>query len=287
MRRDQSSGGDMSDRHLTDREVELILAGSRTGSDDLASLERLVAGLSRTTPPHDAEHMATVLAATARSTRRTRGLRRMATIAASAALLVAMSGVAMAADRAAPGDALYGIDRTLEAIGIGDGGVDERLDEFDVLLERGNEEKAFEFLEEVIADSPEAEASEAEQHLEAAADSKPTARDNNGRNEQALESSPGQVTSTERSSDSQKPSDAEESGSEPGGNAIGQDDGAEPPGQEKTNENRVEPDTAGSKDDNPSEQNDNKSEEDNENNGQPDHSNPQNDNDPPGQNKSD
>lgn len=286
MRRDQSSGGDMSDTHLTDREVELILAGSRTGSDDLGNLERFVAGLSRTTPPHDAEHMATVLAATARSTRRTRGLRRMATIAASAALLVAMSGVAMAADKAAPGDALYGIDRTLETIGIGDGGVDERLDEFDVLLERGNEEEAFEFLDEVIADSPEAEASEASQHLEAAVNSKPTAKENNGRNDQALGSSPGQATSTVRSSDTHKPSDAEEAGSESNGNAIGQDDGAEPPGQEKTNENQAEPDTAGPKDDSPSGQID-KSEKDKEDNGQPDHANPQNDNEPPGQNKDD
>lgn len=268
MRRDQSSGGDMSDTHLTDREVELILAGTRTGSDELANLERFVAGLSRTTPPRDAEHMPTVLAATARSTRRTRGLRRMATIAASAALLVAMSGVAMAADSAAPGDVLYGIDRTLEAIGIGDGGVGERLDEFDVLLERGNEEEAFEFLDEVIADSPEAEASEASQHLEAAVNSKPTAKENNGGNEQALESSPGQATSTERRSDNQTSTDAEPA-TGPGGRAVGQDDHAQPPGEKKSDEVRTETDKAGPKDDI----------------SQPDHSSPQNDNDPPGQKK--
>jgi hypothetical protein len=38
-----------------------------------------------------------------------------------------MSGVAVAANRAAPGDALYGIDRALEKIGIGAGGAQERL----------------------------------------------------------------------------------------------------------------------------------------------------------------
>lgn len=193
----------------------------------------------------------------------------------------------MAADGAAPGDALYGIDRTLEAIGIGDGGLDKRLDEFSVLLERGDEEEAFEFLDEVIADSPEAEAAEAERHLEAAINSKPTTKENHGRSDQALESSPGQAISTKRSSDNQKPSDAEESGSEPNGNAIGQDDESEPPGQEKTNENRAEPDTAGPKDENSPEPSEGKSNENKDDNGQPDHANPQNDNDPPGQNKDD
>lgn len=287
MRRDRNSGGDMSDTQLTDREMELILTGSRTGSDDLASLERFVAEMSRTTPPHDTEQMATALAARARSTQRARGLRRTATIAASAALLVAMSGVAMAADRAAPGDALYGVDRALETIGIGDGGVDERLEEFDVLLEQGTEEEAFEFLTGVIDNSPEAEASEAEQHLEAAVDSKPTTKENNGRNEQALESSPGQATSTENRSGNQGRSNPDESVTEPNGQAIGQDADARPPGEEKSDEVRTEPETAGPKDDNASGQAGNNSGKDKEDNGPPDNANPQNDKDPPGQNKND
>lgn len=277
----------MSHTRLTDKEMERILAGSRTGSDDLAKLERFVAGMSRTKPPREAEQMATALAARARSTQRARGLRRLTTIAASVALLVALSGVAMAADSAAPGDALYGIDRALETIGIGDGGVDERLEEFDVLLEQGNEEEAFEFLAGVIDNSPRAEASEAEQHLEAAVDSKPTAKENNGRNEQALESSPGQATSAEDRSDSQGRSNPDESVTEPKGKAIGQDDDAQPPGEEKTNENRTEPDKAGPRDDDAPGQADNNSEKDKEDNGPPDNTSSQNDNDPPGQKKND
>ncbi len=281
MRRDPDSRGDMPDTDLTEREVELILAGSPTGSDGLVKLERLVAEMSRATPPNDAEHMATALAATARSTQSARRLRRMATIAATAALLVAMSGVAMAADDAAPGDAFYGIDRALEAMGIGDGGVDERLDEFDVLMERGDEERALEFLDEVITDSPEADASEVEQHLEAVVNTKPTAKQNNGNNEEALGSSPGQATSTESRSENQGQSNPEESVTEANGHAIGQDDEAEPPGQAKTNDNRAAPDAAGPKDDNSS----GKAEKDKEDSGEPE--NPGNDNDPPGQSRSD
>lgn len=258
----------MSDSHLTDREVELILAGSPTGSEDLADLERFVAGMSKTSQRRDAEHMATALAATARSARKTRGLRRMATIAASAALLVAMSGVAMAADGAAPGDALYGIDRALETIGIGDGGLDERLGEFDFLLHHGEEERALEFLDEVITTSPEADATVAQQHLEAAVNDRSTAREDNGRNEQALGSSPGQAESTEHRPENQGQSDVEPA-TEPGGRAVSHDDHPQPPGEEKSDEVRTEPDTAGPKDDT----------------SQPDHFSSRNDNDPPGQNK--
>lgn len=287
MRRDRDSGGDMPDTQLTDRAVELILAGSRTGSDDLARLEGFVAEMSKTRPPHDTEQMATALAARARSTQRSRGLRRMATIAASAALFVAMSGIAMAADGAAPGDALYGMDRALEAIGIGDGGLDERLEEFNVLLEQGDEEEAFEFLTGVIDNSPGAESSLAEQHLDAALGSKPTTKENNGRNEQALESSPGQAISTENRSNNQGRSNPDESVTEPNGQAIGKDDEAKPPGQEKTNENRAEPVTPDPEDNNASGQVGHDSEKNKEDNGPPDSANPKNDTEPPGQNKND
>lgn len=279
MRRDRDSRA--PDTDLTEREVELILAGSPTGSDGLAKLERFVAEMSRATPPNDAEHMATALAATARSTQSARRLRRMATIAAAAVLLMAMSGVAMAADDAAPGDAFYGIDRALEAVGIGDGGVDERLDEFDVLMERDDEERALEFLDEVMADSPEADASEVEQHLEAVVNNKPTAKQINGNSEQGLGSSPGQATSTESRSENQGQSNPEESVTEPHGHAIGQDDEAEPPGRARTNDDRATPDAAGPKDDNSS----GEAEEDKEDRVQPE--NLRNDNDPPGQSRSD
>ena len=52
-------------------------------------------------------------------------------LASSLAVVLAFSGVAMAADGASPGDLLYGVDRALESVGIGAGGIDERLAEFD------------------------------------------------------------------------------------------------------------------------------------------------------------
>ena len=59
-------------------------------------------------------------------------LRNRATALATTVLMVGgMTGVAWAADGAAPGDLLYGIDRALEAVGIGAGGSAERLEELE------------------------------------------------------------------------------------------------------------------------------------------------------------
>ena len=51
------------------------------------------------------------------------------------------SGVAYASNDAAPGDALYGLDCALEKVGLGDGGLQERLQEATKLCERGEVEK--------------------------------------------------------------------------------------------------------------------------------------------------
>ncbi|MCZ7533295.1 MAG: hypothetical protein M5U23_07805 [Acidimicrobiia bacterium] len=65
--------------------------------------------------------------------------RRIATIAATAAVLLGSGGaVAYAADRASPGDFLYGIDRALETLGIGNGGTQERLTEVEQLIANGD-----------------------------------------------------------------------------------------------------------------------------------------------------
>ena len=55
-------------------------------------------------------------------------------------LLAGFSGVAYAADGAAPGDTLYGLDCALEHVGIGDGGLQERLTEATHLAECGQVE---------------------------------------------------------------------------------------------------------------------------------------------------
>ena len=61
-------------------------------------------------------------------------LRTRATAGATTLIVVSgLAGVAVASDDAVPGDWNYGIDRALEAIGIGDGGAAERLIELRAL----------------------------------------------------------------------------------------------------------------------------------------------------------
>jgi len=65
---------------------------------------------------------------------------RVAMAAAALVVLVMLpGGMAYAANGAKPGDLLYGLDRALEGIGIGDGGADERLAESLALVASGVE----------------------------------------------------------------------------------------------------------------------------------------------------
>jgi hypothetical protein len=52
-------------------------------------------------------------------------------------MLVSLTGVGIAADRAVPGDFLYPLDRALERVGLTSNLVEERLQEALILLERG------------------------------------------------------------------------------------------------------------------------------------------------------
>jgi hypothetical protein len=167
---------DLRDRRSKDTigefEIELLLRGTPTISEDLADLEVFVASLSgQVERPADVGYMATALAATARASRRSPrpALRRIMALAASVAVLFALSGVAMAADGAVPGDLLYGVDRAMERIGIGDGGVDERIVEFDALIERGQHQDAFDMLDEFAESAAVSEASRAQRHIDLAA----------------------------------------------------------------------------------------------------------------------
>ena len=76
---------------------------------------------------------------------------------AALVLVSGMTGVAVASNEAAPGDALYGVDRALEAVGINNGGAAERIAEAQVLLSRGQPadavEHAIEALEVTEGDS--------------------------------------------------------------------------------------------------------------------------------------
>jgi hypothetical protein len=69
--------------------------------------------------------------------------RRAATTAAAVVLAFSgLGGVAYAANGAAPGDFLYGLDRALEAVGVGNGGTAERLAEVKALVEGAGSEAA-------------------------------------------------------------------------------------------------------------------------------------------------
>lgn len=153
--------GGMAHTRFRDDEIESLLTRESTGSEELQGLEEFIAAFaSEATQPRDTYHMGTTLAAISRATAPTarRGMRRLAILAATGAIFVALSGVALAADGSVPGDPLYRLDRALEAIGIGDGGFEERVGEFNVLLDRGDEEQAYEFMAEVIAEAGTSEA---------------------------------------------------------------------------------------------------------------------------------
>jgi hypothetical protein len=65
-------------------------------------------------------------------------------------LLGSTTGIAVAANGAKPGDGLYGIDRALEAVGVGDGGGSERAGEIQALFEAGDLPRSLTHAAEVI-----------------------------------------------------------------------------------------------------------------------------------------
>ena len=143
--------GDVARRTLTEQDVELILGGAVPPGGDLARFAAVLGSLHRTgpsTPPAEmAVAFSTRAAEIARAGRVSRSplqtspqrsiwilRRRFAGALGAAVLLTGMTGVAVAADRAAPGQALYGLDRAMEAMGIGDGGPPERIIEAQLLF---------------------------------------------------------------------------------------------------------------------------------------------------------
>ena len=147
----------------TDRDIERLLDGSLDAADDLVPVADLFESLRTEATSLDEAtlagfiHSASTASATATRQRVADGgvavpvmgadglkrgsllvslRRRVAAIAVAAAVFVGgLSGVAVAADHAKPGDALYGIDRALEAVGIGNGRAAERFVEAQALFE--------------------------------------------------------------------------------------------------------------------------------------------------------
>lgn len=106
--------------------------------------------------------VAPVIAPEPRTSARTAVLtpvRRITASAASAVLIVAsLAGVAVAADHSGPGDILYGLDRALEAVGIGSGGSAERLEEVKALVADGEVEDGLSHAGETLDSTPANEA---------------------------------------------------------------------------------------------------------------------------------
>lgn len=160
--------GDMERDDLTDSDIERLLTGAPVEDDDLtqiaqifdmlragdeeledAAVERLVKAATGALPVATVE--SPPVPRQASRARLTGVRRRAAAIAMSASVFIAgTSGLAVAADNAKPGDALYGIDRALEAVGIGDGAEQERIQEAEALINAGKIQQGLQHTAEVV-----------------------------------------------------------------------------------------------------------------------------------------
>jgi hypothetical protein len=150
---------------FSDRDIERLLTGgnpdSREAADLAPLLEMLKASASYEPSQADTQRYAAEAAEIARlesmrsggaaepsnvRAHRRRGWLasspRFGTALAAVLLLVGMTGVAFASNGAAPGDSLYGIDRALENVGLGAGGLGERLLEAGALVNHGRSAEA-------------------------------------------------------------------------------------------------------------------------------------------------
>jgi hypothetical protein len=147
---------EMAAKKLSDREIDQLLSGRPTGDERVAGLASLLQMLTdrsvREVTDDEVAAFAGQAAEIARTAgpsvpgrralsriRRVRLLRpRLATTLSLTLALGGMTGVAIASDDAAPGDRLYGLDRALEVIGIGDGAAAERIAEAQALFDGGH-----------------------------------------------------------------------------------------------------------------------------------------------------
>ena len=153
--------GEMSRIRTSDAEIERLLSGAPgVVGEDLQALADFFAALSAGSELEDDAVAAYVTAAAssvgdhtaAPAVKLRRGWspipalrRRAATVTMAAAVFLGgTSGLAVAADGAKPGDALYGIDRALEAVGIGAGAEQERFHEAEALVAGGEVSRGLE-----------------------------------------------------------------------------------------------------------------------------------------------
>lgn len=152
---------DETNNETTDRDIERLLRGEEPAA--LADLAPGITTLRSLAIAPDGAHAAragAVLAGVAASGNSPLAVpaasgssrwRVRAAIAGGLALAGAgLVGGAAAADHAAPGDALYGLDRALEVVGVNDGGAAERIAEAISLDEAGDTEGALEHVAESL-----------------------------------------------------------------------------------------------------------------------------------------
>ena len=162
-------GDEMLSRKLSDAEIEAALTNGQPDDPTLRALaarleplrdyeagfdpETRVAEFAREAAALARAGAPIELAATVSRWRGPSLTPRLAAAAVAAVLFLGSAGVAYAADSAAPGDFLYGIDRALERVGIGDGGVEERLEEASKLSSSGDSSAALDHLAESIEET--------------------------------------------------------------------------------------------------------------------------------------
>lgn len=161
----------MTTMRISDQDIERLVQGNGPENEELArlgeALQSWQADFTRTPTDEQVAAFASQAAVIARQTRpeptpkatrapsknRFRALKaKLATAMAAVLIVSGMTGVAVASDGAAPGDALYGLDRALESVGINNGGAAERIEEAQALLDAGLVGEAVEHTAEAFED---------------------------------------------------------------------------------------------------------------------------------------
>jgi len=154
--------GEMPTKELFDREIELLFAGTPVEGGRLSGLAPVVEVIRGQWTPAPSESEIVHFARSAASVVKTTQSRarvvttvpprrlsprldptwRLATVALAVLLMSGTAGMAMAADSAVPGDALYGVDLAFERVGIGSGSAEERLEEAIVMAAQSRSSEA-------------------------------------------------------------------------------------------------------------------------------------------------
>lgn len=161
----------MTTMRISNQDIERLVQGNGPENEELArlgeALQNWQTDFTRTPTDEQIAAFASRAAFSAKQTRpkpapktttapsksRFRAIKyKLATGMAAVVIASGMTGVAVASDGAAPGDALYGLDRALESVGINNGGATERISEAQTLFAAGLIGEALEHAAEAFED---------------------------------------------------------------------------------------------------------------------------------------